>query len=96
MAIQLASNCSNCAAFGSDGKCSVHNTTVGSNYTCNQFTFNAQLNLSLDCSRCARFETASCPHAAKATAGMSCEAWAPKSMWGAEETVKVPSGQVEQ
>jgi len=81
MAIQLASNCMNCAAFGEGGMCNVHQVTVGVNYTCGQFTFNADLNREAECSNCARFQGNDCPHPKTATRGMSCSSWAPQSKW---------------
>lgn len=78
MAIRLSTNCTNCAKLSASFMCNVHQVKVSESYTCDNFILKDTLNSRSDCTSCARFEADSCPHPAKASAGMLCTSWAPE------------------
>jgi len=80
MAIRLSSTCLNCSNLSSNSVCNLHQVKVSSNYTCDQFSLKAELDVDRSCTTCARHETPSCAHPDKAAAGMLCTSWAPAAV----------------
>ena len=80
MAIRLGNNCKNCQSLMSDSTCKVHGVKVGNHYTCDSFSMKLELTDQRDCLTCYRYEGDDCANPTKASPGMMCSVWAPKSI----------------
>ena len=80
MAIRLGNTCSNCDKLMGDNMCAVHSVEVGHLYTCDSFEMKARLADERNCTSCLRFEREDCANPTKASQGMMCAVWAPRSM----------------
>ena len=80
MPIRLATNCTNCNNFTNESTCAQHNIKVNERHTCDSFSMQDVLKEGMSCGTCTRFNTAACPHPAKAVEGMMCSKWAPQAV----------------
>ncbi|MEM9000198.1 MAG: hypothetical protein AAGB24_08025 [Bacteroidota bacterium] len=80
MPIRLATNCTNCTNFTNEKTCAQHNIAVSERHTCDSFSMKDVLKNNMSCGTCARFNTPTCAHPAKAAPEMLCSSWAPQAV----------------
>jgi len=79
MSIRLGNSCINCKKYKNQF-CSLHDTTVGMQHTCDSFSMRAKLKDDPNCVTCSRFMNPTCANPKKAAPGMLCSHWAPQEV----------------
>lgn len=79
MAIRLVNGCANCQNLTAENICKIHETKVEAKYTCDSFDMRPSLKDEVDCTTCAKYQTAKCPNKLHAAADMLCNDWTPNA-----------------
>jgi len=79
MDIRLVDGCVNCGNLEGT-MCSVHQTLVNIQQTCDSFDMQPTKFKEVDCMSCIKRNSPDCPHQANASQGMMCSSYSPEAM----------------
>ncbi len=79
MNVKLANCCGNCEHFINGQICAVQEIVVSENQVCEAYQFKAVLHRDDDCLKCVKFQTNNCAHPQKASEGILCSVWYPRT-----------------
>lgn len=80
MNVQLAKCCGNCENFINGQVCAIQEIVVSENQVCEAYQFKAVLHRDDDCLKCVKFQTNNCAHPQKASEGILCSVWYPRTV----------------